>query len=169
MVTNRYLNNRMRLVLYALKRQYGGTISIYKVGDAEVDYDTGVKTIPKSVVVVRRAIILPTKAMREAVQTISVISANKKFVFGGSYDSSTRFFIVDRRDASTLQLTESDYIVYTNSFGVARRYEVKDFQEFEFDSAWVITGKAVFGEVPEQIFPVAADNLLRLDQGVIPS
>lgn len=165
MITNRYLNQRMRAILYALKRQYGGTISIYQVGAQTTNYETGVRTIPKEVTVIRRAIILPTKVMREAVQTISVISANKKFVFGGSYDSFTRFFIVDRRDAPSLQLTESDYVVYTNAYGTARRYEVKDFQEFEFDSAWVVTGKAVLGEVPEQIFPVAADNLLRLDQG----
>lgn len=165
MVTNRYLNNRIRLTIYALKRQYGGTISIYKIGDATVNHLTGVKTIPKTVTVVKRAIILPTKVARETVQTISVISANKKFVFGGSYDTSTRLFIVDREDAPNLQLTESDYVVYTDSYGVPRRYEVKDFQEFEFDSAWVITGKAVIGEVPEQIFPVTADNLLRMDQG----
>lgn len=150
------LNRRLDQTLYMLKRQFGGTISIYQMGDATVDHLTGVKTIPRTVTVVRRAIILPVKIVREVIQTISVISANKSFVVGGNYDTSLRMFIVEQDDAPGIELTESDWIVYRN-----RRYEVKSFEEYEFDSAWVIMGKAVHGDQPAQIYPLSADNLIR--------
>lgn len=159
-IVNRYLNPRIRQVLYALKRQYGGSIDIYQKGSQSVDYEDGTKTIDKDVIFVQRAIILPAKVLREANQSISVISANKAFIYGGTYDSSTRMFIVDRRDVPDLpELTEDDWIVYDG-----RKFEIKQFEMAEFDSAFVITGKAVLGDVPEQIHLLAADSLLRLGQ-----
>lgn len=158
-VTNRNLNRRILQLLYALKRQYGGSIDIYKKGSQTTDYDTGVKVIGRDVFPIRRAIILPVKVAREAIQPISVISANKAFVVGGTYDSSTRLFIVDRRDEANLpELGNDDWIVYEG-----KKYEIKQFEMFEFDSAYMITGRAVHGDVPEQIHVVCADNLIRLD------
>ena len=158
------LNRRIMNTLYMLKREYGGSFDLYRRQGGSTDYDTGVVTVTKSVTNIHRGIILPAKVIREAMQTISVISANKSFVYGGTYDSSTRMFIVDRRDVPNLDLqefepTQDDWIVYKG-----RKYEIKDFQEFEFDSAWVFTGKAVLGDMPEQIHILAADDLLRLDQ-----
>ena len=103
--------------------------------------------------------MLPSNTNRDVKQNLSMISANKAFVSGGTYDKSTRMFIVDRVDAPNLDLNESDYIIYRN-----KRYEIKDFQEFEFDSAWVITGTAIEGETPRQIRLLSADNLIRLEQ-----
>ncbi|MHC4301980.1 MAG: hypothetical protein ACYS7Y_32355 [Planctomycetota bacterium] len=157
-ITNRYLNGRIRATLYALKRQYGGSLTVYKKGTQDTDYDTGVKEINKDATFVRRAIILPAKVMREANQSISVISANKGFVYGGTFDSSTRMFIIDRRDVPVLpELTEDDWIVYDG-----RKYEIKQFEMAEFDAAYVITGRAILGDVPEQIHLLQADNLIRL-------
>lgn len=166
MVENRYLNRRMLNTLYMLKRQYGGSFDFYRRGSGgSTDHKTGVVIVDKSVYNIDRGIILPAKVLREAVQTLSIISANKAFVVGGTYDSSTRMFIVDRRDVPDLDLkdfdpTPDDWIVYNG-----RKYEIKDFQEFEFDSAWVFTGKAVLGDAPEQIFQLSADNLVRVDHG----
>ena len=164
--TNRYLNRRVINALYMLKRQYGGCFDFYRRGPAgATDHKTGVVTVDKSMITIERGIILPAKVIREAVQTLSIISANKAFVVGGTYDSSTRMFIVDRRDVPDLDLkdfepTQDDWIVYNG-----RKYEIKDFTEFEFDSAWVFTGRAVLGDVPEQIFHLCADNLVRVNQG----
>lgn len=168
MIENRSLNRRILNTLYMLKRQYGGSFDLYRRGTGgSTDHKTGVVTVDKSVVNIRRGIILPAKVIRESAQTISVISANKAFVVGGTYDSSTRMFIVDRRDVPDLDLkdfdpTPDDWIVYKN-----RKYEIKTFQEFEFESAWVFTGKAVLGDVPEQIFQLCADNLVRVNQGAV--
>ena len=167
MVTNRYLPRIILNTLYMLKRQYGGTFDFYRRGSGgDVDHLTGKVVVDKSVITIKRGIILPAKVIREATQNISVISANKAFVFGGTYDSSTRMFIVDRRDVPDLDLkefdpTQDDWLVYKG-----RKYEIKSFQEFEFDSAWVFTAKAVLGDIPEQIFQVAADNLVRIGQDV---
>lgn len=160
------LNRQILNALYMLKRQYGGSFDLYRRGSAgSTDHLTGVVIVDKSVININKGIILPTKVIREAVQNISVISANKSFVVGGSYDSSTRTFIIDRRDVPELNLkdfdpTPDDWIVYKG-----RKYEIKNFEEFEFDSAWVFTGKSVLGDIPEQIFLLSADNLIRVDQG----
>jgi hypothetical protein len=164
-ITNRYLTARIRAVLYSLKRQYGGSITVYKKGSQAVDYGTGVKEVDKDATFVRRAIILPAKVMREANQSISLISANKAVIMGGSYDSSTRMFIIDRHDVPVLpELTEDDWLVYDG-----RKYEIKQFEMAEFDSAYVITGKAVLGDVPEQIHLLQADNLIRLSHATATS
>lgn len=154
------LTRRIDQTLYMLKRQFGGSIQIYQMGDATVDHLTGIKSVPRTVTLVDRAIILPSKVIREVVQTIAMISANKSFVVGGNYDTNTRMFIVEQDDTPSIQeLTESDYIIYRN-----KRYEIKSFEEFEFESSWVITGKAVRGDIPSQIYPVCADNLIRFEQ-----
>ena len=159
-IVSHNLNKRIDANLYMLKRTYGGTISIYQMGDATLDHLTGIRTVPRTVTVVRRAIILPVKIKREVVQSISLISANKAFVVGGNFDTNLRMFIVERDDAPDItKLTESDWIVYRN-----KRYEIKSFEEYEFDSAWVVIGKAVSGDIPEQIYPLCADNLLEIAQ-----
>ena len=151
-------NRRTKNTLYMLKRQYGGTINIYKMGDAVTDHLTGVRTVPLDVTVVRRAVVLPIKTVRESAQTISIISANKSFVTGGNYDTGLRMFIVEQTDAPSItELTESDWVVYKN-----KKYEIKSFEEYESGTGWVIIGKNIFGEPFNQVFPMYADNLLQL-------
>lgn len=159
-IVNRNLSRRIHQVLYSLKRLWGGSFTIYQMGDATVNHLDGQKTIPRTVTHIRRGLIIPGKNIRDVEQTISMISANKAFVMGGSYDISARTFIIDRKDAPNLELTESDWIVFDN-----RRYEVMDFQELEFDSAWIVSGRAVEGDIPAQIRLLCADNLIRVSQG----
>lgn len=155
------LNHRIRQTLYMLKRQYGGIISIYQMGDMTVNHLTGVKTVPKTVTTVKRAIILPVKVAREAIKNAAIISANRAFVGGGYFDAGTRMFIIEQKDAPGLELGESDWIVYNNG-----RYEIKSFEEYEFGSAWVVIAKRLEGEVPSRIYTLAADNLIRLTHEV---
>jgi hypothetical protein len=158
MSANRNLSQRIRQALYSLKREYGaGPLSIYTFGGTTVALNTGVKTVTKSVTVVSRVIVLPAKVTRDVVQTISMISANKQFVYGGSYDSRARTFIIDRRDTPSLELKDDDWFVFES-----RRYEIKSIQEFENNSAWVVVGRQVIGEIPEQIHLLKADHFLDL-------
>lgn len=155
---DRILNRQIQQSLYMLKRQYGGTIDVYKLGSSTTDVRTGIKVITKTVTRIQRAVILPVRLSREVVQSISLISSNKEFVMGGSYDQGVREFIVDRRDVPDLPaLNQDDWLVYRS-----RKYSIKNFQEFEFEAGWVITGKELVGEVPEQIHVLAADHLLEL-------
>jgi hypothetical protein len=160
MPTNRSLNQRIKAILYSFKQQYGGgPVHIYTFGGTTTNVETGAKTTVKDVTVVRKAVILPAKVSRDVVQTISQISANKAFVYGGSFDSRTRTFIIDRLDCPDLELKEDDWLVFNG-----RKYEIKAVQEFEFDTAWVITARHQLGDVFEQIFPLGADHLLDLTQ-----
>jgi len=155
------LTRSIRQTLYMLKRQFGGTIDIYTLVSSNTDPRTGEVVTNSEVVNVDRAIILPARVTREVKKSISQISANKMFVVGGTYDAARRLFIVDRNDVVDLQLTNNSFVVYRN-----RKYEIESFQEFEFETGWIITGRELMGEVPQQTHVVSADNFVSLSQGL---
>ena len=136
------LNRQIQRVLYALKRQYGGAIVVYQNQSVATDPKTGEVTRTKTAVRIQRAVVLPVTVSREVKQAISVISANKMAVSGGSgFETGKRLFIIDLRDAPNLTLTASDWIGYDG-----RRYAIESFEEYEFSSAWIVVGKALIGE-----------------------
>jgi len=138
---NRFMTNRIQQILYQLKLLYGNTIDIYQVGDETVDYNSGVATVPKTVIRVRRAIVMPLSVAAKSFQSISVISANKQFVRGGTYDQGMRVFTIDRKDVPGLEMTVNDYIMYRD-----KKYEIKELEMYEFDAAWVALGVEVKGD-----------------------
>ena len=135
------LNQQIRRVLYALKRQYGGTLTIYQNGAVTTDTETGEVSRTKTAIKIHRAVILPATISREVKQSISVISANKQLVAGGGWEQGKRVFIIERRDCPTLVLQESDWIAFHG-----RKYTIENFEEYEFDAAYVITAKEIKGE-----------------------
>lgn len=153
---------RVRLQLYGLQRQYGWHVDFYRQNGVDTNIETGQQVIDKDVYPVRRCIVLPAKIAREAAQGISVISANKSFVYGGYYDSSTRLFILNLhdRDARALPhpLTVNDWCVYKGL-----KYEFKQIELVDEDLGVAITGRAVYGDRPEQIHLLSADNLVEPD------
>jgi len=158
---NAQIDRLGKQVMYSLKRQWGAPIDLYRSVDSDTDLDTGIKTTIKEVHPVRRAIVLPAKIVREVLQSISQISANKAMVYGGSFDTSSRVFIIDKRDVRSVPdedgIQLDDWIVYKG-----HRYELKQVEEFDLGGAWMITGKRVYGSVHEQIFPLVADSWLAL-------
>ena len=145
-----------------MKRQYGNRVDIYKLHDTDTNYKTGQKSVAKSVTIVRKCIVLPVKIAREVVQTITQISANKMFVYGGSYDVGTRMFIIDARDMPRgYEFTNDDWIVYDR-----RRYDIKSIEEFEHQAACSIIGREVKGVRPEQVFFAHITEQLALEQTV---
>jgi hypothetical protein len=162
---NRTLNRFIRRTLYSLKRQYGSRVDIYKLVGVNTDYETGVKTVVKTVEVVRKCIVLPVKIAREVSKTISQISSNKMFVYGGTYDAGTRMFIVDTRDMpKDFEFTNDDWIVYNS-----RRYDIKTIEEFEQRTAWTIVAKEVSGVRPEQVLFAHVTDQLSMSQEVTTS
>jgi hypothetical protein len=150
----------MRQLLYALKRQYGGPVTVYKLEDSTTNYETGIKRQLVTFTQIARAIILPVKVVREIATSITIVAANKMMVYGGSYDAGTRQFILDAQDLPTdFNLAKDDFIMYNG-----RRYEVKSFEEFEFHTAWSVIGKETFAEPQLPVYnhvyrPVAASAL----------
>jgi hypothetical protein len=150
----------IRTVIYQLKKQYGGgPLDIYQKASEVVDMTTGNKTTALNMTRIQRVVCLPEKAIKSVIQSISKISADKAFVYGGTYDTRTRVFLIDHRDAPSLSLTTDDWFVYDN-----KKYEVKGFDSFEFDSLWVATATQVLGDIGELIIPLRVESLLGIDQ-----
>lgn len=161
MPTNTNLNSRIRQSLYSLKREYGGgPFLIHTYHGTVTDLDTGEKVVSETVTKLRRVISLPARLSRELVQSISQISANKEFVYGGSYDARQRTFIIDRRDAPGLVLKDDDWFVFDG-----RKYEIKNIQEFEFDTAYVVVAKHLAGEDSGSVYrPTITETLTLASQ-----
>lgn len=152
---NRHLNATIRSAIYQMKRQYGGgQLDIYQLNGSTVDLASGQATIQKTLTQVDRAVVLPARVERSFIKSISMISADKTFVYGGTYDRDRRMFLVDMQDVPYgFELDEDDWVVYDG-----KKYEVKHFDEWEFDSLIVIIGHHVHGDVPEQIFLERAED-----------
>ena len=140
-VVNHGLNRRIRQALYALKRGFGSTVKVYKLIDAETDYKTGEREVVSSVITIHRCIVLPAKIQREVVQSISIISANKEFAYGGSYDADTRLFVIDARDLPRGYVLKMDDWLEYNDY----RYSPKIIEELEQHNGWTVTAKRVIG------------------------
>lgn len=160
---NRAMNRFIRRTLYSLKRQYWGRVDVYKLVAAATDYEVGTKTYNRTMVTVPKAIVLPAKIKREVVQGISSISANKAFVYGGTYDAGTRTFIFDTRDLpANYEIVMDDWLIYDG-----RRYDIKSISEFEQHAAWIVVGKEVKGVRPEQIIQIKMEDLLDIEHEVV--
>lgn len=155
---NRLLNQRIRQALYSLSKEYGaGPFYIHRYLSATVDHETGVKTENTESITLRRVIVLPARLSRNAEQTISMISANKAFVYGATYDSRVRTFIIDRRHSGDWVLNKDDWFVFAG-----KKYSIQNIQEFEYDTAWVVVGEQLDGEVPSQAIRRSESSTLNL-------
>lgn len=132
----------IRRVLYSLKRQYGGNIVVYQ-GTSVADAKTGLLTQTSTSTGINRAIVLPVQMTREARQALSGASSNASLSRGwGGVESGKRLFIIDRSDAPTLIVTMSDWIGYDG-----RKYSIEILEEYEYEAAWLITGKEMVGDL----------------------
>lgn len=148
----------IRRCIYQMKREYGGPITVYRLINTDTDLQTGVKTVNRDSIDVVRAVVLPNRLTREAIQSISVISADKKIVQGGTYDPGKRVFIIDRADVPDWDLEQDDWIVYEN-----KRYDIKAIDEFEQKTAWLVIAKEVEGVTPEQDHRETTESLMTLE------
>jgi len=153
----------IRQNIRALKAEYGGPITVYQLASVDTDYDTGAKTETHNSVYVPRAVVLPVSLSRNVIQTISMISANKQLVAGGTHDQGLRIFIIDRSDVpSTYELHPDDWLVYDG-----KRYDVKKVDEYEYRTAWLVHTKAIEGvDPPEDLHVKSNSYLLDLTQTV---
>lgn len=151
----------IRRTIRALKKQYGNPITVYQQGKVDTDYDTGVKTETHDSHYISRAVVLPVSLTRDVIQSISVISANKKIVQGGTFDAGLRNFILDRTDLpSDWKVEKDDWITYDG-----QRYDVKKVMAFEYKTGYIIQAKLIEGAPTyEDIHAKTNDYLLSLAQ-----
>jgi hypothetical protein len=124
-----------------MKKEYGSPITVYQLGSVNTDHNTGIKTQTHTSTFVPRAVVLPVDLTRDVIQTISMISANKKVVQGGTFDPGMRRFIIDRTDVpATYVIHHDDWIGFDGA-----RYNVKKVEVFEQSTAWLIHAKLIEG------------------------
>ena len=157
------LNQQIHRVLYALKRQYGGSIVVYQNGVVTTDAKTGEVARTKTATRIQRAVILPVKVSAEVKHTVALISANKQMLTGagGGFESGQRLFIIERRDCPSLVLHKTDWVAYNG-----RKYAIENYEEYEFDAAYIITGKEMLGEsagVPGSVADLVTGSTMVMD------
>ena len=131
----------IRKVIYGLKRRYSADIVYHRLNSSGTNYDTGVREVDTTAYRIRKSIALPAKLGREMTKNISMISGNKLFAWGGTYDAAVRVFIIDSYDLPRDFVPQmDDYIVYNNY-----RYTIKDITIFEQNAGWLITAKTDIG------------------------
>lgn len=124
-----------------MKKEYGNPITVYQLGDVSTNHNSGVKTQTHTSTYIPRAVVLPVNLTRDVIQTISMISANKKVVQGGTFDAGMRRFIIDRTDVpSTYEINHDDWITFDG-----KRYNVKKVEEYEYKTAWLVFAKLIEG------------------------
>jgi hypothetical protein len=148
----------IQVALYQFKKQYSdGPLDIYKYSSVGVDLNTGERAETSTCTTIQKVVVLPVKAERAVVSSISKISADKAFVYGGTYDRTRRMFLIDMRDAPGLDLKKDDWLVLNG-----RRYDVATFDSFNFDSLWVVIGHEMVGDKPPNVIRVSITDALPL-------
>lgn len=165
-MSNPSMDHLIKRALYDLKNRYGNEIQIYRLSSASTDYETGVKSATKTVIDVRKAVVMPTAEMRRFFASIAFITASKQFLAPGNqgYDQSSRGFIIEHRDLAEaghedFEFQPEDWIVYRG-----KRYDVEMIERLEFDSGWLVIGKELKGTVPERIINLNVSNALDLQE-----
>lgn len=153
----RFIRRNIRM----LKKEYGGPITIYKLNTATTNLQTGAKEVDRDSLFIRRAVVLPNRLTRDVLQPISLISANKKVVQGGTYDPGQRTFIIDRSDASDWDLSQDDWLVYEG-----KRYDIKTIDEFEQKTAWLIIARELEGVTPQEDHSGHPDSYINLSDNL---
>jgi len=162
MAGNASLKRFVRRNIYALKRQYGDRIDVYRVVSSETDHLTGDKTVVKEVHPVHRAPILPYNITRDQVKTISIISADKEFVYGAGFDAAKRDVLIDARDLPRgFEIRPEDYLVFQGS-----RWDVVTAQKIESDAGWIVSVKNLPGMPAYEIKDILVTQSLPLAAAV---
>lgn len=156
---NKNLELRIRAAIYSLKREYGDRIDIYNQESATADPATGVRTVESTVTTIRRAAVLPADVARREFRGSPVVSASGQLLQGGWLVDTTHVFVIDKRDARTLVLNASDWIVYEQ-----KRCSIAAIQVLPCNTGWIVQAKALMGDTFVQIHQLSAGNTLDLSE-----
>ena len=155
-------NQTMKRILYSLKHMFGQEIEIVWQSSNTRNLETGIKTVAKDSVMVRRGIVLPSKIKTSFSYDLAFIAAAKNFTYGALFDETRRRFIFDRSDLpSGFEIKTHYYLVVG---GV--RYDVEQVEEFEQNSGYLVIGKQVTDQPLENAPKRSAYSSLILDQTV---
>jgi len=122
--------NFIKDTIYQLKKEYGQSITIYKIATSIVDYDTGVKNTTVSFKRVKKAVLLPSSLIRTFVYKSGL---DPDFKEGAFIDVNDRIILIDARDIRNFEIEIDDYIIYDD-----KRWLVIKSTQFEDQAAYLI-------------------------------
>ncbi len=124
-------------IVYKLKRLLGVSIILRQEASGSYDLETGAVSRTFTDVTIKRAVVLPSRQIRDFVYDLSFIAGNKNFTYGGMFDTQTRHVLIDAKDISVIP-TLNDKIIYQN-----RMYMIVEIQEAEISRAYFIRIKEI--------------------------
>ena len=126
---------QIRSILYQLKKDYGASIDLRNPFPDEVDRETGVVNIQYDIVKIKKAIVLPVKAIPSFVYGLSFAAANRNFSYGGIYGVHTRNIIVEGKDVA------DDFLIKEKTQAIldSELYVLKDYIEAGSKIAYLLT------------------------------
>lgn len=151
---------RVRQTIYALKRAYPQAVTLCRTTGNSTNLETGLKAETLIKLIVKRAILLPAKNLREFAYDLSFIAANKEFTYGGFYDHKLRLVLIDRRDVVDFTIDNNMHAMISG-----RRYEVKQFAEYEEQEVLALLLDSLSSaSLLDQIAAPATDTLVVTDE-----
>lgn len=149
-----------RALLYQLKKDYGTRASWVTIVASEADDETGDRQIVRKTYdlpVVR----LPQRMVRQFVQDIGYLAANKNFTYGALNDFDVAMFVIDFVDMpKDLDVDLNGWLNFGNL-----RYDRNKIDRFG-DFCFMVTAKALIGPNPYGTLKLQAGSNLLLSQRV---
>ena len=125
---------QIKNIIYRLKRSHGLTIVLWHPTSTTHNVETGNIVRSYETHVIKRAVVLPTRLIRDFVYDLSYIAAAKNFTYGAYFDKTDRFVLIDAKDLPDgFEFTPDDYIVFQT-----RQYNVKEIVQAEHDAAYML-------------------------------
>jgi hypothetical protein len=156
------MRNKMMFVrrtLYALKREHGMPMDIYRLSNGSFDPTTGKQSVSKTRYHIKNALLLPTILLRKFLHNVSYEKAtSREFSYGGSFEQDQKFVAIDLRDfpKNILPIDETTDRAVVNH----QLYVLKRGEEFEHQQAILLTLMASEGTLPTEEFDLTALNRL---------
>lgn len=149
-----------RNLFYQLKKDYGTEISWVNILSAEADDRTGETDIRREYLSFN-AVLLPGKMVRQFVQDIGYLAANKNFTYGGLNDLEIVGFVIDT--AEVPQGMTLDLNGYINANGL--RYD-RHIVERIGSFGYLVFAKANKGSLPYSSKAIRVGNVFELTQRI---
>lgn len=148
-------------LLYNLKKDWGTKISWVTVFADEVDPRTGDREIVRQAYDLS-AIRLPSKMVRQFIQDIAYLAANKNFTYGGLNDFVTAMFVIEPRDLPRgLDVNLNGWINHNG-----QRLDRSGI-EFLGNFCYLVTTKAIEGDQQYATIRRRQESNLQLRQRVV--
>ena len=152
----------LKTQMYALKREYGFPIAVYRITPGVTDLETGEKSITRIKYAIDTAIVLPNKADTIGFYAAPLLQAARPFAYGGFQDQDLKFMIIDADDLPVdFTLEQTDSVVYEH-----KKFEIVTLLEIEDKIGYLITCKHLKGETPNEVHEVQIFQQVRFVQGV---